>query len=269
MKPVVRDAKRRAMSAVRTLSRRVFGDKPQAVWRGHYRSFAEVPASGPGYDGDEWLSASADTARELLALSPPHDLGAPQRTEHALLSLLVATRFHGACARILDIGGGVGVSYILVKAAVENAALAYQILERDGIAREATRVLGARDDLAYRTSIEAVVGPVDIVYLSAVLQYIDDYRGLLRQIFALQPQLIFLANVNAGAIETYASAQINVRGSVIPCWFFNRDELVAALADAGYALVFHAVDTRNYEQQDVPPEQRLHHPLHLLFERTP
>jgi putative methyltransferase (TIGR04325 family) len=106
------------------------------------------------------------------------------------------------------------------------------------------------------------------VHLDAVLQYIEDYRELLAQLCALRPEYVILIKITAGAYPTYATAQRNLPGSVVPCWFFNADEIVSAMASNGYALMCATALEREYDQSNFEVSRRMGRMRNLLFARA-
>ena len=51
------------------------------------------------------------------------------------------------------------------------------------------------------------------------------------------PEYILMANIPAGDIRTFATAQ-NYYGSTIACWFFNVEELSSTMLQNNYGLIF-------------------------------
>ncbi len=111
-------------------------------------------------------------------------------------------------------------------------------------------------------------GRFDVLYVSSALQYVEDWRGLLRDLLAHRPDHVLFANVSAGDIPTYATAQLNVRGSVIAYWFLNLGDLSSLLRGEGYVLRTSTLSDRRLVGFAVPPTHRIDRGHNLLFELT-
>src|SRR6266576_2022620 len=88
------------------------------------------------------------------------------------------------------------------------------------------------------------LGNVDIILLGSVLQFVEDYKSLLKRLAALNAPYWLFTFVPTGDIPTFASGQKNVPGSTIPVWFFNLDELLEIMKALGYQMIFKAAMER-------------------------
>jgi hypothetical protein len=78
------------------------------------------------------------------------------------------------------------------------------------------KLVSADPRISFHESLDESVGNIDIVFLSGVLQYIRDYKGTLKVLAGLRPSFILMTYISAGNIPTFASSQVNLRGSVLP-----------------------------------------------------
>ena len=89
-------------------------------WEGVFASFNEAPTEGPGFSGDRWRQASLALAKDTLAKEAsgePLDFSLTQR--NAVLPGVAATlRNLRGKVRILDIGGGLGTGYTVLRTAL-------------------------------------------------------------------------------------------------------------------------------------------------------
>jgi putative methyltransferase (TIGR04325 family) len=108
---------------------------------------------------------------------------------------------------------------------------------------------------------------VDVVVLSSVLQFVEEYEKLLHDLAAFRPAFWFFGFLPAGEIPTFASAQLNVPGSVLPVWFFNVDELAQKIEALGYDLVFKSTLDRVFDMSNFPLTHQLPRQCNLLFRR--
>jgi len=170
--------------------------------------------------------------------------------------------------RILDFGGGMGVSYFHVIQAIPTTDFVdYTIVETGPVCETARGFFPGDSQIHFAAKLPAPGVRFDIVYLNSSLQYIEDYPGLIRQLVAYAPSYFLFVRLSAGANPTYATAQVNVRGSKIPYWFINLSEIVSLMTSSGYALVFKSASEDELNQGNFPAEYRIEHPCNLLFKR--
>jgi putative methyltransferase (TIGR04325 family) len=267
----VRDSVLRRLTttpAVRSLLARLRTPRTKPpVWSGSYPKFEDVPTSGPGYDGESWYEASRRTTLQIRSLYERGGAGAEQRSEHALLSLLVASE-QTSVVRVMDFGGAMGATYVHVRYSAPHRKLDFHVVDNARMCEGGREILADCEDLRFHETLAGAPDDVDIANLSGVLQYVSSYRDLLVALAKKRPKKVLLANTNLGEMPTYATAQNNVAGSVLACWFFNANEIVEIFTANGYRLIFRALDTRYYDQSRFKVEERILHPSHLLFERA-
>jgi len=258
------------------MSEAVAGDRaPFNVWDGVFESFAAAPAEGPGFDGPQWIERSAAAARDAMsaqAAGEPLDFSLRQR--NAILAPTVAVLLsQRPRLRVLDFGGGPGLGYVALCAAVADAAarIDYVVVERASICA-AARSLGERRGLAFRPDIPEG-DRFDIVHAASVMQYIDDWRDTIRRLAACDPAFLSFADIFAGSFQPYVTLQ-NYYGSRIRHWMLNLEAFIATVSRHGYKLVLRTpchVRVRGLDgplpMQNFPAALRLAHTQHLLFAR--
>jgi putative methyltransferase (TIGR04325 family) len=216
---------------------------PTSVWEGVYDSFPAAGTPGRIFDGETWLTrAAARLDADLAALRGDRSDSSLALIREHPLPLLAAT----LCAtrrstRILDFGGGLGTSFLRLLASLPAAPMPvdYHIVELPSVVAVGRERFGTFPNLHFHSSIPRDIGPVDIVCAVSSLHYIEDWRGCLRELVALRPAWLLLADVPAGDIPTFVTHQVYY-GSRMPVWFWNRQELVEAVNDVRYRLTYEA-----------------------------
>jgi len=238
------------------------------VWTGVYTRFEDVPVSGPGFEGDKWSAITrAHTERAPAALRR----GAPVRPagDRALLPELAADVLaERGQVRIVDFGGGMGISYIDVRALCGPVALEYTVVETEAVCAAGRSLFAADSAIRFVTSLGQTKRGADIVYVSSALQYVPDPLAALRELAALEARYVLLVNLSAGPIPTYATAQRNVPGSVIAYWFVALDAVIGVLRAQGYVERRATLSERMLTGFDVPRRYRIARGRNLLFEFT-
>jgi len=247
------------------------------LWDGIYGSFADAPASGPGFAGPAWEEHSLETARATLAqiaAGQPIDYSLKQR--NAVLPILVAGLLsHQSQTTVLDFGGGLGVGFMVLMDEIKSplSRVHYHIVELERICRAGANLFAAQPAPVFHDRLPAGKN-FDIVYSSSVMQYIDDWRGKVAELAAFQARFLVFSDAFVGDFPTYATLQ-NYYGSKIPHWFLNFRDFVAAVESRGYSLVLRSECSPkilgrhgSLPMGNFPAELRVPASSHLLFQRN-
>lgn len=247
------------------------------VWNGVYQSFAAVEAVGPGFDGDIWRDRSVQKARETLALvgsDQPLDYALRQR--NALLPVLAAS---GLAAQprvsILDFGGGLGTGYMVLANGMPDAGrkIDYAVTEVDSICRAGEAVFAGRTGPKFLRELPAD-GGYDIVLAASVMQYIEDWQNVVARLAGYGARFLLFADMFVGNFRPFVTLQAYY-GSAIRHWFFNGAAFIAEVERHGYRLALRATCDAKIlgrygplPMDNFPPELRLPHTTHLLFQQA-
>lgn len=260
---------------VRVVAR--WANKEPFIWDGIYENFDRVPVVGAGFASEEWLGDMERYTRKAVAAIRGNDANVPENVpqHHALLAMLMAT--HASLdrpVRVLDFGGGMGIGAANLRRSMQAesalddpATLEYLIVDNEGSCERGRRLFRDFPSVKFMPALPEDVGPVDVVVLNSVLQFVQKYEELLDRLARLRPSFWLFTFVPAGEIPTFASAQLNVPGSVLPVWFFNRRELIDKVEALGYELIFKSALDRVFDMSNFPLTHQLPRQCNLLFRR--
>jgi putative methyltransferase (TIGR04325 family) len=244
------------------------------IWEGIYSQYQDVPSNGAGFDSEEWISntrQSTANALEWLSCQPngiPYDIP----SYHSLFSLTVALlKQQRERLRVLDFGGGMGMAFAnLLRSLGEtpNPPIDYLVIDNERSCEGGASLFNEKRSVQFSSTLPPDLGDVDLILLSGVLQFVEDYKSLLEKLAAFKPSYWLFTFVPAGDIPTFASGQKNVPGSTIPVWFFNLDELLQIMRSLGYHLIFKAAMERKFDMSNFPPTHQLSQQCNLLFHRN-
>ena len=247
---------------------------PRYIWEGMYPHFRDVPAIGPGFSSVNWINAAIAHTQKMIAVSNNYG-SVPTEVveEYVFLPMLaaIACRRNGGKLRILDFGGGVGISYVhLLSSLVECPVIDYHIVELEWACQAGSRLFKHDGRIHFHRSLPSDLTEVDILHMNSVLQYIEDYVGLLKTLCVYQARYFLIGDLTAGDFPTYASAQKNMPGTVIQHWFLNMNEVVEIMKQGGYSLICKGAITDVYNLDGLPEGYRLDggRTCTLLFERS-
>jgi len=235
-------------------------------WEGVYDHYRDVPAAGAKFDGELWRSAMRSRA-QALAKRFPADEPPPLSGDDSLLPIVAGiAAIPSRRVTILDFGGGLAVSYLPLRAALgAEVEIDYHIVEVKAViaAREGIPEIAA---VQFHTQAPTDLRP-DIVHIASTLQYIEEYEALLESLAAMNPRFILFVNFSGRNGPRFATAQRTVRGSIVPYWFLNIDEILSILGRFDYELVFHSLSDRSYDQSNLPRTHRAERPSNMLYAR--
>jgi putative methyltransferase (TIGR04325 family) len=240
------------------------------TWNGIYPHYRDVPITGESYyDSDMAANGTLRKTKNLLTTSKQYGTIPTGVTDEYTLLPLVASLVcaDSGTVRILDFGGGLGVAYIhLVSSIAKCCTVDYHIVEIKKMCEVRGGVLFKNDDrIQFHTSLPDL-SEIDIVYMNSVLQYIEDYAGLLKALCAYQARYFLFVKLSASDIPTYATGQKNMP-LPIPYWFVNVNEIIKIMSESGYLLIFKGALEREYNQDNFPEEYRVGCACNLLFSR--
>lgn len=229
--------------------------RAQEIWRGVYTRFEDVPASGAGFGATDWIDGLAHE----LELIRRGEWSEQWVVEHEVLLLLVRGR---ASVHIVDFGGAFGATLEYLRRVEPALRIRYDIVE---IAPVVERGPALQPAATFSRSLEQ--SHADLVFVKSALQYVADYRSIIRALFALGAQHVLFEKFSGVDCATYATAQVNMDGSSVPCWFVSTAEVVELAAEAGYDVTLRRRLLREYDQSNFAPEQRMGQARTLLFEK--
>lgn len=249
-----------------------WANKEPFIWDGVYDSFDQVPVAGEGFASEEWLADMERYTRSAVqALRDQNGAAIPENVPpyHALFSMVFASLpLMDRPVRVLDFGGGMGVGFAnMMRCRVVDTNLEYLIVDNEESCKRGRRLLGDYSCLEFISELPREAETFDVVVLSSVLQFVEDYEELLSRLASFAPSLWLFTFLPAGEIPTFASAQLNVPGSVLPVWFFNVQQLIDKVEALGYRLVFKSALDRVFDMSNFPLTHQLSRQCNLLFRR--
>lgn len=230
--------------------------KNSITYEGVFLSFEDVLAkygSQPVYSTPEIRSQAIQNVTNLKTLKENKSRVAPtwSSIRFNFLSSFI-TSFKASSLCILDIGGGYGETYLHLRDSTIKD-YDYHILELNETVEILKSIFENEVNLTTHTTLDTFFMTPDIIYFGSSLQYFQYYKRTLSDVFKFSPEYIVISDTPMAEVETFACAQVNMPGIVIPRWVFNQEEIISTFLSENYEIChistnyypFHNFD--NYE----------------------
>lgn len=249
------------------------------VWSGIHASFDDVEATANPFDESRWVEACRTRVqrfREQVAADERPPLHDRPTAAPAVIAAMAGTGAARRSLRVLDYGGGAGVSYLQVERSAPGCVASWAVLERAAIC-PALRALHAGDArIRFDSTLEAC-GAFDFALFGSSLHYLRDWRGALTQVAAHANNSctwVLLEEVPAVGVATFATGQRYYDGR-IPVWMLSHSELVEHMRSIGFALALNERypspvngAIRELPMDNFPATHRVGYASTYLFART-
>ena len=184
------------------------------------------------------------------------------------LPFLVSTLNKKNKIKILDFGGGLGISYLYLLQCLPHlkSKIEYTIIELNEICE-----IGKKNNLNINFLKEIPKKKFDIIFSSSAIQYTEKWKKTLYQLTNLKSKYILLSDVFLTKNPSFVTLQ-NYYSTKIPQWFFNEKIFMQIFKKNYYKLIFKdIVRAKRLDFENILPmknfnlKYRIKHTLHLLF----
>lgn len=146
---------------------------------------------------------------------------------------------------ILDVGGGMGVSYIDLLFSLPRNRYTMTVVELAETAALGRQLFHSYKDIQFAERLPAAGSRFDLVNFGSSLQYFENYREVLKEATTYRAKAIIVSYTSMGPAETFVAAQVNMPGRVIPRMVFNFEEIANLLSENGYVMVHKSLNYTN------------------------
>jgi len=191
-----------------------------------YQKYEQLKTDTGTYNNDDWVKKQIKRVKNF-------DKEEKVSTHRNQLLLSQVEKMPFDNITVIDFGGGLGLSYLPLKAAGYDN-IKYKIIEVPKVVLEAKRIYENDENISFHESFNEIDTCPDIVYIRTSLQYAKDPLGILSKIADFKPKKIVLCDTSCGDIDTFLTYQL-WGDEKIPYWFLNKEEIVKTLSKKGYA----------------------------------
>jgi putative methyltransferase (TIGR04325 family) len=210
-----------------------------------------LPLCGGGYEDDDISLVVAKKTEAIIPLLGRFLLDTDPVTI-SLLAVLSAAR-QASPVRVLDVGGGCGYHYFVVKALLPDIPLKWHVAETAAMSAQG-KTRFANDDLGFFASVDEALaafgGGIDLLHTSSTIQYVPDPEGFADRVTEIAAPHVMVARFPLFEGPRTVAVQASRLGDngpgpapegtpdrIIryPITFCNKDELAGRLM-RGYRL---------------------------------
>jgi putative methyltransferase (TIGR04325 family) len=246
------------------------------IWEGIFNDFKKAKnfADGFGFSGDTYNTRAYDAAKEcLISLEKKVPIPFFHKQRSVILPPVAAMLLNQKSKiDILDFGGGLGIGYMTLKESIPNTTkiINYTILELPNICKQGKDLHD--DEINFVDSFQNL-NKFDLVHSSSAIQYIEDWKMIVKRFCSFKAEHILMSDVFAGNFNTFVTLQ-NYYNNKIPHWFFNFEEFIETFNQNGYTLTMRTyVSAKRLNYDDELPMSnfeenfRLKYTSHMLFSK--
>lgn len=243
-----------------------------------YKNFNDAPCSGPGFDDDFWINREKEKLTELFRKS---GLEASACKDYPLLPIAASLAGKSKSLKIIDFGGGLGNTYVtLCKGLSRSVDIKYTVIENEipcdtGRAFFANKKNEVGRTIKFFQKINEAVAynkePIDILHIGSVLQYVEKWNEVIKELIKSEPKAIVLSDLVAGHIKPFITCQ-EMFGSLLPFQFFNLDSVSKFFESLGYQEImkthYHVQQREQFIELPThvfPIENRLKYGVNVLY----
>lgn len=244
----------------------------EPVWSGIHASFDAVGATANPFDEERWLEscrARVQRFRQQCA----EDTRPPLHDRPTVMPAVLATLAARGPLRVVDVGGGAGVSYLQAQQCAPGCAERWTVVERPSLCAPLAALHAGDARIAFQPAL-ASAGACSLVLFASSLHYLQDWQGALAQAAGTGCTWMLLEEVPAVNVSTYATGQ-RYYDRRIPVWMLSHAELVEHLRALGFALRMHERypspvngALREFPMDNFPPSHRVGYASTYLFTRA-
>jgi len=246
------------------------------IWEGIFNDFEKAKnfADGFGFSGDTYNTRAYDAAKEcLISLEKKEPIPFFHKQRSVILPPVAAMMLNQKSKiDILDFGGGLGIGYMTLKESVsfKIKKINYTILELPTICKQG-KVMH-NDEVNFVDTFQNL-NEFDLVHSSSAIQYIEEWKELVKRFCSFKAEHILMSDVFAGNFNTFVTLQ-NYYSNKIPHWFFNIEDFIETFNQNGYSLTMRTyVSAKRLNYDDELPMSnfeenfRLKYTSHMLFSK--
>lgn len=201
------------------------------IWQGIYKTFSQVQSQHEySFDTLTWSKSQIRDLNNIL------ENKASANTSYLLKEIFDIYALSKKNIKILDFGGGLGITYISDFIDIDvNSLSFYAIIERPEICKIGRSMLKDYQNLYFSDSL--IDDKVDIIFCGSSFHYIDDWKEHLITFSNLNPNIILFSDIPAGENIQFVTTQCYYNNK-IPVRFFNILVLTDFMNSLGYSLSY-------------------------------
>ncbi len=243
------------------------------IWNGIYAGFTSDENAKYGFVNHSWIDRSVERL-ELLKSgnATPFDQVTTIDTSTLAIALVCASQNNKQLV-VLDVGGNLGQTALLLSTQLGNPMIKWVVLEREDFLHACSEKTTLPAGIEFISEIDSINAAPNVIHFGSSLQYFEDWRGATDSAVRPESEWVVLSDIPGNySIPTFTSHQKYYEDH-LNCWFFNVDEIIEQMLNLGFKLLFQRphiteVTKKYFPETSFPPSHRIEYPIDLLFRRV-
>ncbi len=243
-----------------------------SVWEGVYDSFEKAGGDTNAFDSTQWIDKQIQRVEQLLSEIENETLASKDYPMPLMAAMLCPFKEK---LSVLDFGGGMGLQYLELISSIPNAEnkIIYHVVDGKASIKNRPESLNKFKNLHFHEDLDSLKSIVDILHIGSTLQYIDDWRGLLKVLVdKFNPKYAVFSDFMAGDVPSFVTHQVFYEKR-IPHRFINLQEFLSFVEQQLHmSLLFKTKFVRSILNQEavfpnfgLPKTHQIDRPYHMVF----
>lgn len=217
------------------------------------------------WDTDKTIKSREE---QLRGIDPGQRIIPNLHKAESIFLLLIDLFTISKICRVLDFGGAAGHFYHMLKnITINNDNLEWHVIDLPKTIALGKKFVKENDNLYFYEKLPATDQRFDIIYTNAVLQYIENYKDIIRQLSKYGAEYMFFVRLPAYTNPEFFAAQV-IGGNETPYIFMDIQDIIGILSECNYEIFF-ATSCTDYKEfiKDIPQHLRIPYDAILIFKR--
>jgi len=242
------------------------------IWNGVHTGFTSDENAEYGFVNQSWINRSVERLTLLNSgNATPFDQVTTIDTSTLAIALVCATQTNKEIV-VLDVGGNLGQTALLLTSQLGNPRIKWVVVEREDFLNACSEITVLPAGIEFISEIDSIKAGSNVVHFGSSLQYFEDWLGATESAVGPESGWVVLSDIPGNySIPTFASHQ-KYYENYLNCWFFNVGEIIEQMSSLGFDLLFQRphiteVTKKYFPENSFPPGHRIEYPIDLLFRR--
>ncbi len=212
----------------------------KGLWKGVFKDFQEANGDKNVFNENIWITKQQvkvlDFLKNMQEPSKENIVVTPKYPLDVMAALILSEKNE---VSILDFGGGMGLQYLdLINKIPKYNNIFYSIIEEKNVVKSVPEELQYFFNLSFYDDFSVVSKNFDILFMGGVLQYIEDWKNLLKILVKkTNSKYLIFGDLLIGDIPSFVTHQL-FYGKKISVHMINKIIFMDFLNELGFEPIY-------------------------------